>query len=130
MKTLIIAALLALTAGGAVAHHSHSMFEPDKEVTLTGVVKEFQFTAPHTWLVIEVRNDDGSTSTWGFEGNTPSMMLRAGIHKGDLPPGTRVSITGNPMRNGRTAARWNKAVRLSDGKVFDWRPAEGEPDAR
>ena len=117
----IFTGVLAFTATPSPAHHSHSMFEPEKEVTLTGIVKEFQYTSPHTWLIIDVTNEDGTVTTWGFEGNTPSVMGRSGIYKSSLPPGTKVTMTGNPLRDGRPAARWNKAVR-EDGKVFDWRP--------
>lgn len=126
MKTRLIIALsgiLTLVAIPAIAHHSGSMFDDKKVVKLTGVVKEFQYTNPHSWLIIEVENEDGTKSTWGFEAEGPSTLLRAGIRKGDFAPGTRITITGNPMRDGRTAAYWIEAVRESDGKVF--RPASG-----
>jgi hypothetical protein len=112
-------ALFALTvAWPAFAHHSASMFEPKKTVTLSGVVKEFQYTNPHSWLIIAVTNADGTVTLWGFESEGPSTLLRAGIHRGDLAPGTKVTVTGRPMRDGRPAATWEKAVR-ADGKVFD-----------
>ena len=99
------------------------LFEPDKQVTMTGVVKEFQYTNPHSWLLVTVKNDDGTTSTWGFEAEGPSTLLRAGIKKSDFKPGTEITITGRPMRDGRTAAYWVKAVRIEDGKEFN--PAAG-----
>lgn len=122
MKRLIVAVLLGaltLVSSPGFAHHSATMFEPVKEVTLTGVVKEFQYTNPHSWLVVDVTNADGSVTTWGFEAEGPSTLLRSGIHKSDFNPGTKISITGHPMRDGRPAAAWLKATRLSDGKVFD-----------
>lgn len=122
MKRMIVAVLVgALTfiASPGFAHHSGTMFEPVKEVTVTGVVKEFQYTNPHSWLVVDVTNPDGSVTTWGFEAEGPSTLIRSGIHKSDFSPGTKISITGHPMRDGRPAAAWIKATRLSDGKVFD-----------
>ena len=110
---------LVLVAGPALAHHSAVMFDSEKEVTLTGVVKEFQFTNPHSWLLIDVKNDDGSVTTWGFEAEGPSTLMRAGIHKSDFMPGTEVTMTGHPMRDGRPAATWLKAVRSKDGKEFN-----------
>ena len=101
------------------AHHSGSMFEEDKTVTLEAVVKEFQYTNPHSWLVVNVTNDDGSVTTWGFEAEGPSTLLRAGIKKSDFKPGTKLTITGHPMRDGRSAAAWLKAVRTEDGKEFN-----------
>jgi hypothetical protein len=113
-----LAAALALTAMSAVAHHSASMFEPVKLVTLNGVVKEFQYTNPHSWLIVDVTDATGKVTTWGFEAEGPSTLIRAGIHRSDLSPGTAVTMTGHPMRDGRPAATWEKAVR-ADGKVFN-----------
>lgn len=113
------AGLALLLAAPATAHHSGTMFDKDKEVVLTGVVKEFQYTNPHSWLIVKVTNEDGSTSNWGFEAEGPSTLLRAGIKKGDFKPGTELTITGRPMRDGRTAAYWVTATRASDGKEFN-----------
>jgi hypothetical protein len=108
--------LLVLTP--AFGHHSGSMFEPTKTVTLTGVVKEFQYTNPHSWLIVYVPNKDGTGTLWGFEAEGPSTLMRAGIRKSDFSPGTKLTITGHPMRDGRPAATWISAVR-GDGKAFD-----------
>jgi Family of unknown function (DUF6152) len=115
---LLAAALLAFLPLAVEGHHAANMFEPKKEITVTGVVKEFQFTNPHSWLLVDVTSDDGSVVTWGFEAEGPSAMMRAGIRKSDLAPGTKVTITGRPMKNGQPAAAWVKAVR-ADGVVFN-----------
>jgi hypothetical protein len=108
----------ALVAGPSFAHHSAVMFDDAKEVTLTGTVKEFQYTNPHSWLLVDVKNEDGSVTTWGFEAEGPSTLMRAGIRKSDFSPGTKLTITGHPMRDGRPAATWMKATR-EDGKEFN-----------
>jgi hypothetical protein len=108
----------ALLTGPAVAHHSAVMFDDAKEITVSGTVKEFQYTNPHSWLLVDVKNDDGTVTTWGFEAEGPSTLTRAGIRKSDFAPGTAITITGNPMRDGRPAALWVKAKR-GDGKEFD-----------
>jgi len=108
----------ALISGPSFAHHSAVMFDDAKEVTLTGTVKEFQYTNPHSWLLVDVKNDDGSVTTWGFEAEGPSTLMRAGIRKSDFSPGTKLTITGHPMRDGRPAATWMKATR-EDGKEFN-----------
>jgi len=115
------ALVLATTVVGA--HHSGAMFEREKTVTLTGVVKEFQFTNPHSWLLVDVKNEDGTVTTWGFEAEGPSTLRRAGIRPSDFRAGTEVTITGRPMKDGRPAAAWVDAVRTEDGKRFD--PREG-----
>lgn len=113
----LLGALLAQVCSVAGAHHAGVMFDDGAEVTLTGVVKEFQFTNPHSWLLVDVTNEDGSVTTWGFEAEGPSIMMRRGIRPGDLAPGTKLTITGHPMRDGRPAAAWTKAVR-ADGTAF------------
>jgi len=123
VATLFIVVACAVTAVPAMAHHSGAMFEDKKEVTLTGVVKEFQFTNPHSWLLVDVKGSDGKVTTWGFEAEGPSSMTRAGIRLKDFTPGTPVTMTGRPMKDGRPAALWVKATRNSDKKVFV--PARG-----
>ena len=103
------------------AHHAGVMFEEEKEVTVEGVVKEFQYTNPHSWLLVDVTGDSGDVTTWGFEAEGPSTLMRRGIRVGDLKPGTKVTITGRPMKDGRPAAAWTRAVR-EDGVVFMPRP--------
>ena len=120
MKTVLLAsALAAAIAVPALAHHSGAMFDDKKEVTLTGVVKEFQYTNPHSWLLIDVKGQDGKVVTWGFEAEGPSTLLRAGIRRSDFAPGTPVTITGHPMKDGRPAAAWVKATRMTDKKEFN-----------
>ena len=101
----------------AYAHHSAAMFDFRNTVEITGVVKEFQYTNPHSWLLVDVTNEDGSVTTWGFEAEGPSTLLRAGIRKGDLPPGTPLTIRGNPMKDGRSAAAWVDAI--VDGQALN-----------
>lgn len=117
-KTIVASSVLCTIAAPALAHHSGVMFDDKKEVTLTGVVTEFQYTNPHSWLFIEVTNADGSVTKWGFEAEGPSTLTRAGISKSDLLPGTKVTITGHPMRDGRPAGSWVRATR-ADGKELN-----------
>ena len=116
---MIAAMLLLLASMPVFAHHSGTMFDDDKEMTWVGVVKEFQYTNPHSWLIVDVTNEDGTVTTWGFEAEGPSRIRQSGIRKGDFPPGTKITITGHPMKDGRPAAAWTRAVREKDGKVFD-----------
>jgi hypothetical protein len=122
---LLGAGLATLTASRGSAHHSAAMFDDQTTVEITGTVKEFQYTNPHSWLLIDVKNPDGSVTTWGFEAEGPSTLLRAGIRKSDFSPGTEVTIWGHPMRDGRPAAAWRRAIRVNDGKEFMSRPMSG-----
>lgn len=113
---------LIVAAAPAMAHHSAAMFEEKKTITVEGVVKEFQFTNPHSWLLVDVTDKDGKVTTWGFEAEGPSTLQRAGIRPSEFPAGTRLTITGRPMKDGRPAAIWESAIR-ADGKKYD--PREG-----
>jgi len=117
--TMILALSAGLLALPVSAHHSGTMFDSNVERTWVGVVKEFQYTNPHSWLIVDVTNEDGSVTTWGFEAEGPSRIRQAGIRKGDFKPGAKITITGHPMKDGRPAAAWTKAVREEDGKEFD-----------
>jgi hypothetical protein len=119
MNRILSGGLLWLISLAAFSHHSAVMFESEKTITLDGVVKDFQYTNPHSWLLVNVTNEDGSVTTWGFEAEGPSTLLRAGIRKGDLAPGTELTITGRPMKDGRPAAAWQHAIRKSDGKELN-----------
>ena len=124
MRTSIVRAALAvavLLASGSplLAHHSAAMFDEKKTITVEGEVKEFQLTNPHSWLLVDVTNKDGSVTTWGFEAEGPSTLTRAGIRPSELPVGTKLRISGHPMKDGRPAATWMEATRLSDGKKFN-----------
>jgi hypothetical protein len=127
MKRILFTALMGLgalviTVAPGLAHHSAAMFEPTKTITVEGVVKEWQLTNPHSWLLVEVTGKDGKTVVWGFEAEGPSTLLRAGIKPSDLKVGTKLTITGRPMKDGQKAAIWISATR-ADGKKLD--PAAG-----
>ena len=114
--SLLCAALLLIS--GARAHHSDQMFDHDAVVEFEAVVREFQYTNPHSWLIVDVEEKDGTVTTWGFESGPPSNLMRAQVYPADLTPGTRITIRGHPLRDGRPAAEWIDAKRLEDGKEF------------
>jgi len=117
-RAVTATALLLLAAGSASAHHSATMFEQTIQITVEGVVKEFQYTNPHSWLLVDVKDKNGKVTTWGFEAEGPSTLQRAGIRPSVFPAGTKVTMTGRPMKDGTPAAIWVLAVR-DDGKKFD-----------
>jgi hypothetical protein len=124
-KTLVglsaCAAALAALSTPALAHHSAAMFDHDKQVTLQGTVKEFQYTNPHSWLQVLVTGADGKVTEWGFEAEGPSTLLRAGIKAKSFVPGEKVTIVANPMKDGRAAGALITATK-ADGTVLSPRP--------
>lgn len=121
---------LLLTAGAVLrvdAHHSAAMFDMTKAVTVEGVVKEFQFSNPHTWLLIDVTGKDGKVVTWGFENESPNQLMREGIRKSDLPAGTRVKVTADPLKSGDPGGHWTTIENLANGKVINRARGPGLP---
>jgi hypothetical protein len=81
MKRALFTALMGLgalmiTASPYLAHHSAAMFEQTKTITVEGVVKEWQLTSRHSWLLVEVTGKDGKTVVWGFEAEGPAPLRR------------------------------------------------------
>ena len=92
MKRILFGTAFGIVIFGAasmLAHHSGVMFEEIKEVTLQGVVKDFQSTNPHSWLLVDVTGADGKVTTWGFEAEGPSTMMLRGIRRSDFPQAPR-----------------------------------------
>lgn len=118
VRVLAVFAVVAAGSAHVLAHHSAAMFDEKKTITVEGEVKEFQLTNPHSWLLVDVKDKNGKVTTWGFEAEGPSTLARAGIKPSDLRPGTKLKITGNPMKDGTHAAIWVNAVR-ADGKTFN-----------
>jgi hypothetical protein len=116
LRAIVGVAVLAI-APVASAHHSGTMFDETKEVTLEGVVKEFQYTNPHSWLLVDVTGADGKVTTWGFEAEGPTTLMQMKVRRSDFAPGTKLKISGHPMKDGRPAAAWTKAIR-ADGTEF------------
>jgi hypothetical protein len=113
----IAATAAAMVAGGAAAHHSTAMFDMQKSVTLTGTIKEFQWTNPHTWIVFDVPNGSGGMDEYGIEGMSPNYLARAGWDKHTLSSGEKVELVIHPLRDGRKGG-FNVSVKKPDGTVM------------
>ena len=59
------------TSGAVSAHHSFAMFDQENPIELEGVVQEFKFTSPHSFIILQVRQQDGGTQLWSLEGGAP-----------------------------------------------------------
>ena len=123
LRTALAAMALSLLLGTvpAAAHHSFDMFDMTKQVTLTGTIKDFQWTNPHTWTWIDVPNDKGGVDTWGIEGMSPNFLGRRGWTKHTLNPGDKVTVTIYRLKEGKMGGTFLHAT-LPDGKemvMFD-----------
>ena len=96
----VFAALLALCAAAAMAHHSAAQFDFAQRVTIEGVVKEFNVTNPHTWATVEITDDKRGTRDAEYEGHSASHFYRAGYTRDMVKVGDKISILIAPRRDG------------------------------
>jgi hypothetical protein len=119
MNTLLRLAVVVSVLGSTplLAHHSYAAFDRDKEVTLSGVVKEFQWNNPHAWIQVHVVDEKGRAVEWGIECGSPNMMARTGWRSTTLKPGDKIVAVVNPLKDGRPNASLVK-ITLADGKTL------------
>ena len=126
---LACAALTGLGVGAsqpAEAHHSFAMFNQREIMTLEGTVVEFQWTNPHAFIEMEVRQGS-ATSRWSVELNSPNNLTRQGWRRNSLHSGDRISLRMNPLRNGEHGGLFLD-LRRADGTVLDsGLPKNGQP---
>ena len=116
----VLVGILAATA--VYAHHSFAMFDRDTQVVKSGTVQRWAFNNPHSWLYVNVKNPDGSTTLWSFEGSAPTGLISRGITGDTFKPGETVQFMFCPLKDGRPggAIGWAKG---KDGKYLN--PADG-----
>jgi hypothetical protein len=107
-------AALVASGGAALAHHSFAMFDADQKTTLSGTVKEFQWTNPHAWIFVMVPNHDGQLDQWAVELMGPGGLARQGWTQTTLTPGMNVNLTIHPLRDGTNGGQF-VGLTLPDG---------------
>ena len=89
-----------LLAGPAAAHHAFAMFDTNRELTLDGTVKEFQWTNPHTWVQLLVKDSGGKEVEWSIEGSSPNNLARFGWTRNSIKTGDHVQAVVHPLKDG------------------------------
>jgi hypothetical protein len=84
----------------AFSHHSNVAFEVTKVVSVTGVVKEFRWSNPHTWLTLVADDGKGGKVEWALEGRAPGVLIRSGWAKNSVQPGETVTVDFSPAKDG------------------------------
>jgi hypothetical protein len=126
---LVIAGVLAMSSTVA-AHHSFSAaFDENKPVSVTGVMAEIRIENPHSWFFVNVTDEAGKVTRWGFEGNTPTSLLRAGYKRDAIKVGDKVTIRGSRARDPNATMGAAREIVLQDGRSFIVGP-RGAADAQ
>ena len=129
IRALFAGVVGLLVSGPALAHHSFSMFDIAKTVTLEGQVVSFEMINPHSWLYVMTKDANGKVGEWALEMGGAGAMARAGWQKDTVKPGDTISVDIHPLKDGTRGGQFLKA-RLAGGKAIDGGDTGLGPGAR
>jgi hypothetical protein len=111
---LIASTLLLITPMTVQSHHAGVAYDHNSMVAVAGTVKEFQWTNPHTWIIVNVPDGKGGVEEWSLEGTSINTLVRAGWTVKTLQPGMKVKVLVSPRRDGTPGGEWNKVISIND----------------
>ena len=119
-----IVILVLIAAGTVVAHHSNAaQFDSTKRITIKGEVSKVEWTNPHAYFYVTVKDAGGKSVTWSLEGFPPNTLLRTGWKTSYLKAGDIVSVEGSVARDGSNLML-GREVTLADGQKLYWGPQQ------
>jgi uncharacterized protein DUF6152 len=122
MKKLVFAGVsvaMVLAAGPVLAHHSFAAeFDAEKPVALTGTVTKIEWTNPHAYFYIDVKDTGGKVSSWGLEMGSPNGLMRQGWSRNSLKVGDQISIEGSRAKDGSKLANARSVVLANGERLF------------
>ena len=119
VKTLALAGLCLSFGAPAFAHHSFAMFDREKAVNISGVVKEYEWTNPHVWIHMMVPDQtSGRPVEWSFEMQAINANAALGWRADSVRPGDKVSVDFHPLKDGSRGGQFMEAVLPGGQKVI------------
>jgi hypothetical protein len=115
VSTLMLVTAITLPAA---AHHSTAMFDSDNPIELAGTIKEWQYTNPHTFIILNVTDENGEVVEWALEGRSTSAIYRLGWTPESLKPGDEIMVTVRPLHSGAPGGNYSN-IRWKDGTEID-----------
>lgn len=107
-----------------MAHHSFAAeFDSGQPIAAAGAVTRVDWTNPHAYLYIDVKDDSGKTVGWRFEMGSPNSLLRCGWSRGSVKPGDKVTVNGYRAKDSSHSG-YTVRVESSDGRTLYSRPGE------
>jgi hypothetical protein len=115
-------------ATSAFAHHSFTMFDMSKRITLVGTVTSFEWTNPHSYIEIDVPEEQAAANSagakhWSIEMGSPSILQQSGWKFSSLKKGDKTTLIINPLKNGKAGGFLSTAT-LPDGRTLGNGPAQ------
>jgi hypothetical protein len=121
-------ALLCVGARPVLAHHSFAAeFDASKPVTLHGTITKLEWINPHSWLHVDVKNDDGTTTEWMVEAATPNTLLRRGFTRDTVKAGTEITVIGYQAKSGAHRANGRDLILADGSRLFMGSADTGAP---
>ena len=118
LRTIFVL-LGSLCISVAAAHHSEiAEFDPDNPVKVTGTIVRVEWQNPHVWFYVDVEDEDGGVTTWGFSSAPPGMWMRRGITKDVLEIGATINVEGSRARDGSNNASGRRVTFADGSNVF------------
>jgi hypothetical protein len=123
MKTAAFAAIAAsVFAVQAQAHHSFAMFDHEKMISVSGTVKEFEWTNPHAWIhIVSADTVTGRNVDWSFEMGSVGQIAAQGWKSDSIKPGDKITVEAHPLKDGSRGGQY-QSVNFADGRVIKQRP--------
>jgi hypothetical protein len=116
VPVLAAVAIVAAAARAAQAHHSFAAeYDDQKPLKITGTLTKVEWMNPHIWYYVDVRNPDGSVTTWAISGGAPGQLMRRGITKDLLVLGSAVNVEGFKAKDGSNNG-FGQRVTYPDGR--------------
>lgn len=111
---------MLMFTGIALAHHSYSMFDTSRELSVSGVMAKFEWKNPHTylWVYVASTTNPGKYEAWAFENGSPSVLSSLGWSKDSVKPDDKVTVTYSPLRNGKPGGHCLR-ITLPDGRALE-----------
>jgi hypothetical protein len=118
LTAVILTAITLCTSMRLPAHHSFAMFDRERSIVITGVVKEFQWTNPHTWIQVMVTDAGGKQTEWSLEGGSPGILSRNGWKRTSLKAGEKITVEIYPLKDGTAGGSFIEITKTDGSRLF------------